>query len=82
MFIFYILLIAYIAAVNFYAFMLVKTLRDKELEDAKHHVSAPAVPASNNNSSFALPEKPTGRLYLTGLLGGAVTIYVCMFLLK
>jgi uncharacterized membrane protein YsdA (DUF1294 family) len=31
----------------------------------------------------ALPtEKNTGKLCITGLLGGAITLYVCMFLYK
>ena len=56
MLIFYILLSAYILAVNFYAFLLVKSLRDQERRD--------------------------GKLLLTGALGGAITLYVCMFLFK
>ena len=81
MFIFYLLLTAYILSINFYAFLLVKSLHDKEKEDEKRHsVTTPPTPTVNEN--LKLPEKPTGRLYLTGLLGGAVTIYVCMFLYK
>ena len=77
MFIFYVLLIAYILAVNFYAFLLVKTLRDKEIQSENSlEETNPSTPT----------EKPTqkyfGKLFTTGILGGAITIYVCMFLLK
>ena len=61
--------------------MLVKALRDKALEEEKHPSATPTATVSPT-SSFAIPEKPTARLYLTALLGGAVTIYVSMFLLK
>lgn len=77
MLILYILLIAYILAVNFYAFLLVKSLRDKEretdLQQTAQAVEPPASPTAKN---------PIGKLFITGALGGAITIYVCMFLLK
>ena len=78
MIILYIFLIAYIFAVNFYAFLLVKSLRDKEREDDVLRQAAPlsdSSPAPKNTN-------PLGKLFITGALGGAITIYVCMFLLK
>jgi len=77
MIIFYILLIAYILAVNFYAFLLVKSLRDKERNEEILRQAAPLVEESTKP-----PERFMGKLLITGLLGGAVTIYVSMFLLK
>ncbi len=56
-------LLAYILAVNFYAFLLVKGLKE-EHEDG-------------------VPDKSSdGRLILTAFLGGAITIYICMFLYR
>lgn len=78
MFILYLLLVAYILSVNFYAFLLVKTLRDQERE---RNPSLQNTAANGQNAPS--PSTPSiGRLYLTGLLGGAVTVYVCMFLLR
>ncbi len=89
MIILYALLIAYIFAINFYAFLLVKSLRDKERqaenlrqaktlilsqEEGENGAKAPSAPT--------LPERGNGKLYIAGLLGGAITVYVCMFLLK
>ena len=57
----YILLAVYIAAVNFFAFLQVKSARDDE----------------------ELGERgKDGKLFLTGLLGGAVTVYVSMFVFR
>lgn len=67
MIILYVLLIAYIAAINFYAFLLVKSLKAEETQAAD---STPA------------PQKSVGKLCITGALGGAITIYACMFLFK
>ena len=61
--IFYTLLCAYLLAINFYAFLLVKNLKDE----------------SDENGDY---KKSDGRLFLTGLLGGAITIYVCLFIFK
>ncbi len=58
----YIMFAVYIAAVNFYGFRYVKTLRDSE--DAGERTEG------------------DGKLVLTALLGGATTIYLCMFLMR
>lgn len=98
MIILYILLIAYILSINFYAYLLVKSLRDKEREEetkrAADKMSA-AIPTTFSESASATStapakttnasqpnEKVSGKLYITGLLGGAISIYLCMFLLK
>ena len=94
MLILYLLLVAYILAVNFYAFLLVKALRDKEkqaeeLKKAQEILKPTATTAATaeNLSSTGVttstpPERVAGKLCITGLLGGAITIYVCMFVLK
>ena len=79
MLIFYILIIAYILAINFYAFLLVKTLRDEERQ-AEFIEQDPQLiqsPAENKPA-----QKYLKKLLLTGVLGGATTVYVCMFILK
>ena len=63
MLVLYLFFLAYIIAVNFYAFLLVRDLKD-EYVDGEVNKSA------------------DGRLALTGLLGGAVSIYVCMFVFR
>ncbi len=77
MIILYLLLLAYILAINFYAFLLVKSLRDKERQAQAEQEALPEEGA---------PPRPTervaGKLCITGLLGGAITVYVCMFVLK
>lgn len=83
MIILYILLIAYIAAINFYAFLLVKTLAAKEREAEVNRQAAPLLEHSQNAQSQSTPpQKFIGKLCITGALGGAITIYVCMFLFK
>ena len=79
MLIFYILLVAYILAVNFYAFLLVKTLRDEEQQAEVTRQGEPLTLASGERKP---PQKNLSKLIFTGVLGGAVTVYVCMFLLK
>ena len=76
MVILYILLIAYILAVNFYAFLLIKSLKAQETENELAGQSAPTT------HSPVPSDKPIGKLFITGLLGGAITIYVCMFVMK
>lgn len=88
MLILYILLIAYIVAINFYAFILVKSLRDKERDAQIQAQAQPLVSASTEGLPIEQTNTPApvqryiGKLLITGLLGGAITIYVCMFILK
>ena len=77
----YILLTAYIVAINFYAFVLVKSLRDRERADELNRQAEPLRSAANPDSQPP-KERYLGKLLLTGALGGAITVYVCMFLLK
>ncbi len=82
MIILYVLLVAYILAINFYAFLLIKGLRDKErkaqiAQEAKD-AALPLAPKEETKP----PQRVSGKLCITGLLGGAITIYVCMFILK
>jgi hypothetical protein len=84
MIILYLLLIAYILAINFYAFLLVKSLKDDEV---KAEIQRQAQPLTNANSPTGetqpIPNsKYVGKLCITGALGGAIAIYVCMFLFK
>ena len=76
----YILLIAYIIAINFYAFLLIKSARDKEKE---REISQQSAAIESHETPLSTPaEKNTGKLCITGLLGGAITLYVCMFIFK
>ena len=82
----YILLIAYIIAINFYAFILVKSLRDKEKQDELNATAEPLPPSEENQTENGRVQtksnRPISKLCITGALGGALTIYVCMFILK
>ena len=83
----YILLIAYIAAVNFYAFLLVKTLRDKEKQAELTTQADPLLSTKDDinddkDKAAKQPVRPMGKLCATGALGGAITIYACMFIFK
>ena len=79
MIILYVLLVAYILSINFYAFLLVKTLRDK---DRENEITKQAAPLSTQAESPKKEERNLGKLIIAGLLGGAITIYVCMFIFK
>ena len=59
----YIIFGVYIAAVNFYAVMLIRAQRD-ECGDSD------------------APKTGDGKLILTALLGGAISLYVSMFIMK
>ena len=87
MIILYIMLVAYILAINFYAFLLVKSLRDKEKQDEikkqSDHISDFNVDTQKNtNASTPQGDKFIGKLLITGLLGGAIAIYACMLIFK
>lgn len=90
MIILYIILVAYILAINFYCFLLVKSMRDREKKAELEREAAPLVDAANptalqpsaQNTNNAVPEKTHGKLFIAGALGGAITIYVCMFIFK
>ncbi len=86
MIILYILLVAYILAINFYAFLLVKSLKEKETQKEITQQAAPLSLSQNTPTENANNTQPTeryiGKLCITGALGGAITIYICMFLLK
>jgi uncharacterized membrane protein YsdA (DUF1294 family) len=72
MVIFSILLVAYILSINFYAFWFVKSVKDKETGKREIEKSEGALPI----------EKCNKRLVLIGVLGGALTVYICMLLFK
>lgn len=110
----YIILIVYILAVNFYAFLYMRSLHTTQTEHPepvqetsrqtpkKPHEVDQDFPLSSYRDSYkeservedtkkketnvnpmnAKPQKFEWQLLLTGLLGGAITIYACMFLYK
>ena len=90
MVILYVLLVAYILAINFYAFLLIKSLRNKENQTEIEPQSPQFSQISEESDKYSSspqnavkpPEKTTGKLLITGLLGGAITLYVCMFIFK
>lgn len=116
----YIILIVYILAVNFYAFLYMRSLHKSQTEptptnpvetsrqkpkreksnevDLDFPLSGYGKPAlefdepdereestkkkGSANPMNAKPQKFEWQLLLTGALGGAITVYVCMFLYK
>lgn len=62
MFVLYLLLGVYLAAINIYAFLHVRSCKKAERDHGK--------------------KTGNGRLFVAGLLGGAVTAYIAMFALK
>ena len=80
----YIMLVAYILAVNFYAFLLVKTLREEEKRAEIEREAQPLLDAAKTpiEKSGKPSDRTIGKLFITGALGGAIAIYVCMFLYK
>ena len=64
----YILLIAYIIAINFYAFLLVKGFRDREKQAEIERQASPLIDAAAQNAEKpikATPEKYLGKMLLT-----------------
>ncbi len=80
MIILYVLLVAYILSINFYAFLLVKSLRDKERQADGLNANKEA--STSEPQRLQANDKVNGKLCITGVLGGAITIYVCMFVMK
>ena len=78
------MLICYILAVNFYSFLLVKSLKEKEtlIESEPQIVNATENDQPTPNAPPTKKDRTLGKLYLAGLLGGAITIYACMFIYK
>ena len=93
MIILYILLIAYILAINFYAFLLVKTLSKQERDAQAYRQAQPLISSTDNETAPPIapltkqvntekPQKYVGKLCIAGALGGAIAIYVSMFIFK
>ena len=59
----YVLFSAYILAVNFYSFLLIKNQREHFDEEERQKIG-------------------DGKLFLTAFLGGALTMYICMFIYR
>ena len=75
----YILLIVFILAVNFYSFLYLRSLTKAEKEDEPQAQSEIETDSPMQNKKVS---KLDWKLLLSGALGGAITIYVCMFIFK
>ena len=95
MIILYLLVIAYIAAINLYAFLFVKTLAKQERAEIQATSAVAAIPTATKETDDTdarstvnaapqtqKPQKYIGKLCITGALGGAIAIYACMFIFK
>ena len=91
MIILYLFVIAYIAAINLYAFLLIKTLAKQERDAvatvppvnvAKDETSDTAPTTTSSVPTAQKPQKVISKLCITGALGGAIAIYACMFIYK
>ena len=82
MIILYVLLVAYILAINFYAFLLIKSLKLEEEREELRREGMPLMAYENEEPKKRRGEGTLGKLCITGVLGGAITIYLCMFLFK
>ena len=80
----YLLLAAYIVAINFYSFLLVKSLREKEKQAEAVKQAQPLSDATPDAEQPIRPsqERYLGKLCIAGALGGAIAIYTCMFIFK
>lgn len=94
----YILLIVFILAVNFYAFLYMRSLvhakKTPPKQTSLNSISSKDSPTTSEevnddsekseSKSAQRKDKPKidWKLFLSGALGGAITIYICMFIFK
>lgn len=77
----YILLIVFILAVNFYSFLYLRSLKKAEKEQT---IQSPENLETDDEEPTPKKKASTfdWKLLLSGAIGGAITIYVCMFIFK